>query len=904
MARQKQFDPAESFNKVLRDALEHYNDVTWLDDHSILATPYYLGRSLESLSAGKATRNRRGQALQSVLWHAATLMWPGRMPSSRQSLLAEVDKERHLQGHSGPRYKFLLLDLRYLRRYFPPRTYPAAATTIPDFLGVSSTRFYVHLAQAVSDLGALVLDQLQPELRLEQPLTDSILLGRDEVKSAVLEELGSNKSVTISGVSGIGKSSLGAAVAANWSEGPCFWFTVHPGLNDDLHSIIFSVAHFLNQSNHSTLWLQMLANNGEIGSLEQLLGLLRADLQAAKIGQFLFCFDEIDLLRTTDNEPRKRAHIQILEFLESLQQVIPLLLIGQRALIDTESHHVLGPLSMADAGQLFTYADVHLEQQALQRIYTYTRGNPRLLELVLAFIKSGGKENELPGLAGDALAKPLFHRLWKRLDVHEKSILNLLSVMRSYIPAKSRPESAGAIATLIQRKLIKPDLGGGIILVSFFRQLIYFDLLAEHRQLLHKEAAAMRAQLGEFTAAAFHFWKAEDYDSAVAVWFPHQEHEIRRGQGSAAHEIFRNIAPNRLKGQRRRQLKVIQGRLYLLAGEAERALEGLEEYTWHQDEEITADALTQMGTASGILGRDQAAAAQYEEAINTLTRLTSKIAEQHVLLSMVFLREGDNQAARREVIVARHDIDRLQGLIAYATADFENARKYLDKALAAARLVDDNRRIALTHQHLAMVAGRQGDIESASQHADASIEIFQEIGDRLKAEGVRAEFAGVYLNNRQFEKYVQLAARSLRFFEQIKHERWLSVLSNNLAEAYMELGDLEQAKEFAYRVLRLENERSLPYTHYTLGLVFEKEHQYDRAEQTLQQGILLAQQIEDKFIEAYLQRALGQLLVRRRKDVQGNTVLQSALHLFEAIGLTKEVEITAELLQTTASQRP
>jgi tetratricopeptide (TPR) repeat protein len=896
MPRQKKISPADAFHVALRTALQHYNDHKWLGQESILTTPYFLGQQLRTEDTG-ADAVGRGQALCRLLQDAAADLWPGHLPEKQQELMEAVDKERQEQGHTGPCYAFCLLELQFFRQLFPPRAFPATKKAIPDFLGVSSTRFYVHLDKAITRLGKRLLDRVQSTLRLEQPIPVDTLVGRDHILTALVSELSDGHSVFLSGQGGVGKTSLGAAIGAAWPSDHVLWFTFHPGLNDDFGSVIFAIGHFLNQRLRSSLWLYLIAHEGRIGNIDLALGFLRADLQEWDHTPPLFCFDEVDLLHTSDNEPRRRTHIQVLEFLDSLRGLAPLLFIGQRALLDTDSHYTLSALNVVDTERLLNQANVYLDNHQLHQLHHYTGGNPRLLELYMALHHSGDEAVDVGQLASGSSAQPLFHRLWKRLDNQERQILAGLSVLRSRVSRHAWPDKQRAIDSLIQRRLVKVDLAGGVVLLPFFRQIIYRDLPIERRQHLHHKAGLVRAQYGDYTKAAYHFWQAEDYGAAVDVWYPHQDEEIQHGQSGAAHEIFRHISPGKLTGPHQKQLKLIQNRLFLLAGEAEHILEGMENFTWHLEEEITADAFAQWGYAHAILGNYETAQEKFDDAIEILCRLTGKIADLHFHRGQTFHREADFEAARCEIRLAQIDIHILQGQIESFARNFPLARsKYLE-ALELAKLARDERREARVHMFLTYVANRQGQIKLAQEHAARAMAYFQKIGDRQSLENVRAELASAYLNVRQFEAVIEPSEKALRFFEQIKHERWITAICNNLAEAYFETGQIDKAKEYVFRVLRMEVPRSLPYAHYTLGLIYEKEEEWEHCEATLQQGIQIAKQIEDKFIEAYLQRLLGNFYIKRGVLEQGQRPLQTALDLFAHMGLDKEVVVTRENLE-------
>ncbi len=148
---------------------------------------------------------------------------------------------------------------------------------------------------------------------------------------------------------------------------------------------------------------------------------------------------------------------------------------------------------------------------------------------------------------------------------------------------------------------------------------------------------------------------------------------------------------------------------------------------------------------------------------------------------------------------------------------------------------------------------------------------YAEIGDRMQVEGMRAELAGMYLNVRQFEEVIEPSEKALQFFERIKHDIWISTISTNLAEAYMETGRLDKAKEMAFKALRLEIPNARPYALYTLGHIHDRESNPAHAVVAFTEGIEVARANSDPFIEAYLQRALGALLGPTRTAGAGSS---------------------------------
>ncbi len=588
MARQKGVTPSTVFSVTVRAALEHAADPAWLGRHSPLATPYFLGQWPPGQTYPTGER-ARGLLLQATLREAAAEMWGGSLPATRDVLAAAVDEDRAAQGSKSSRYHYFLLELRYLRRHYPSNTFPTAVEAMPGYVNVSSTRFFIHLEEAIDELCRRLLDRLNPALRLERPGLILSPIGRESTVAAITGDLRAGRSVAVTGASGVGKTTVGAAMIAGW-PGEVFWHTFRPGLNDDLNSVLFNLGHFTRNAGAPTLWAQLLAGEGRGAPLAQSVGMLHMDLEAIAGRQPLFCFDEMDLLQTAAGDPRRKQHAQTLELLESLRGLVPLLLVGQRVYVDTDAHYALEPLPAAGSAALLRRLGLEPDTGTLHRIQQFTGGNPRLLELYAALHHSGDEADDVLRLPQESSAKPLFNRLWRRLGANERTLLAALSAFRSYAPRDAWASVETELADLAGRGLIKTDPAGGVALLPFVRDLVFNALSPDHQKHQHKDAAYIRAQRGDYTAAAHHFVLAGEPDSAVEVWFIHQDAEILAGQAAAADKVFQEIEPAQIEGSRRTELRVIQNRLALLAGESERVLEGMEGFSWDADDETTAEA--------------------------------------------------------------------------------------------------------------------------------------------------------------------------------------------------------------------------------------------------------------------------------------------------------------------------
>ena len=651
---------------------------------------------------------------------------------------------------------------------------------------------------------------------------------------------------------GSGKTTLGGAVASEW-EGDVFWYTFRPNLNDNLNSLLFTLGHFIQQHTSSVLWLQLMANRGSTMDRALLMGLLRGDLAKLNSDSMpLLIFDEVDLLHTAESNPRSQAHSEVLELLEALCAETSVLLIGQRAYIDTPHHIALTPFDVGVTRQLL--AELDLSAQLTERIHRYTRGVPRMIMLVQALLRSGDDPQQLFSLHAHAFARPLFHRLWRRLERGEQELLAALSVFRSHVPANAWTEHEAALASLENRQVLIRDTNEGVMLLPFIRALVYDELRPEQRETLHAQAARLRTTHGSYTAAAYHYWMSDSPEAAVAVWYPHRHIEIRRGHSRSALDIFGQISANRLKGTSRKQLKLLQNELYLLAGQAERVVQGMAQYTWEVDESLAATAYYQWGEAELALGRFENALEQYGKSVTIYAQHTKEMAQGLFRRAQAQIGQVELQAAHTEAAHAQFIVQRLNGFLQLNSGNYHIAEKHLKEALATAEQLEISAETAGIHHLLCACYGRISVTETAQLHADAAIQLYRSLGNRLMVESVRADVAGIYLNVRQFDKVITASERALQFFEQINHSPRLASLCNHLAEAYLETGNLDKAKQFALRVLRLEEQRSLPYALYTLSMVHKHEGNLDLAKAAIERGINIARLNNDRFIETYLRQ--------------------------------------------------
>ncbi len=894
----------QGFDHQLKQALKHFHDAAWLSQHSALASSYFLG---DVAPADPATA--RGTALQGALRRAADSLWGESGPANRQQL--ETDMPLILQTPGAPRYAFLVLELRYFHRFFKPRRLPQIWE---EFLGESRAEFYRDLDAAVDLLGRALLGQLRPTFRLEQPLQlAGAFVGRERVRQQCLAALRAGQSVAFSGPGGVGKTTLGSVIVTDWSAGAVFWYTIRPTLTDHLHSLLYSLGYFLHRQGASNLWRMLAtqdaaaAGSGGGGALRQVqggllaLGLLREDLAQLPPAPLL-CFDELDRLRPMDVENTPPAHRQLLEFVDSLRGLAPLLIIGQRAVVDTDAHHALTGLPEPELQRLLQNAHINLSRQEAARLRQYTDGNPRLLRLFIALHQANEANPEnaasaLPDLGQTPALQPLFDRLWLRTTAAEQRLLQTLSVFRSPAPQDAWQAHTAAWDSLRQRGLLLTDEQGGVTLWPALRDLIYAELPVELREQLHAQAAVVRAGRGEYTAAAHHLCQAGAVKQAIQLWFPQRQQEIQRGQAAAALAVFQEVSLRRLAKKEQQALALLRAELYQLGGESARGLADLEAVDWPAAAAVTIQARALQGAFQEALGQPEAALATYEVGMAAALEMQRQLLLLRERRARLHVRQRQMPQAWREARLAQYEAENLQGVVQAEQGEYAAAYESYQRALAVAEGVGYDAGIARTHRDLITLLSRQGKLDEVIVHAEQAIAYYNRIGDRLNQETVRSILSSTYIQTQQYDLAVQAAGQALPFFERIGHTHGIGATAANLAEGYFGLGEMAQARRYALLVLQQEEPFTYPYALFTLGLVGQAEGKLDEAAHAFASSARIAAQNDDRFMLAYARRAQAEVFLAQAQLAEAREAAAAAFALFTDLGMMQEAAQTRKLQQ-------
>jgi tetratricopeptide (TPR) repeat protein len=862
MAPGKTLEAADSFNEQLKQALEHATDPAWLGQHSPLAMPYFLGAHLWG-QPDADTAAGRGLVLRSLLREAAQMV--GR------------------QDADGA-YAERLLELSFFQ--------PTLLFDILDTLGIGRSTYYRHLAKAIQQLSAMLVRSLKPALRLEAPLPEPIH-GRESELDEAAGLLQAGRSVALTGSSGMGKTSLGVVLASRLAPAPLFWFTVRPSLNDQLSSLVFALGYFLHRQGASSLWLQLVADGGKVDS-KMVFSLVRHDLEHLRATPPLLCFDEVDLLRPDEFED----HGQILAFLESLRGQAPLLLIGQRRVLDADHEYNLAGLDPAAMRAMADQLALRLSADDLAQLHDYTAGNPRLIRLLMTLHRAGEPLLEtLPRAAGTPSLELLAARILRRLDPEEQQILLALAVFRRFAPADAWADQRAALSRLIAAHLVQQDGVGGVAVMMALRPAVYQLIPPAEREARHLGAAGIRAVRGEYTAAAYHFIRGGRPEVAIAQWYGQREQEIDQGQAMVALGLFSQVSPSHLPQSAAELLVIIRSELRMLAGEYDQVREDLQSLFWSPDRVATVRARQLEGDVSVRYSQFDRALDEYQSGLSTATLLLEReVSQFHVKLGMVYGRQRDLDHAWREARLASYEVEHLQGYLQVARGDYAQSYRHYRAALAIAEELSYGEGIARTCSSLARVLAQQAEFSEATVYWERACQYYQTSGNLSLLAGVKANQAGLYVDMGRSAAAIAPAEEALELYTRLGESQGRGHAAHNLANAHQALGNLEVAADYARLAIKVGQPGVKPYSLLTLAEIRLAQQNLVEADEYCRQSIEAGERRHDQRITAYAWRVRGQAHLAGQQPDRARPAFEQALELFQQLNVPQEVEQTRLLL--------
>ncbi|MBX0327051.1 CHAT domain-containing protein [Oscillochloris sp. ZM17-4] len=687
------------------------------------------------------------------------------------------------------------------------------------FLRVPDGRLWLDETAAIPVAPAGPAIPPPPEPARPPELTGFV--GRAAELAAFSASLARDGVVVFTGMPGVGKTSMAAALARQVGEpGTTFWHSFRPG--EGVDTLIWALAGFLAQQDQAGLWELLQSTRLSGGQPPPTAVLIDYLIQSLADSGLLLCLDDFHLV---DDDP------QIEPLVERLR---PLLRAGQLRVIITAwrvpafstdlSIERLAELSAADADLLLAARGVVLEPELAAQLYAHTNGNPQLLVLAADALRRTGDPARLIGALTevDSIERYLLDTIDAALSNEERGTMKPVAALLE--PGGTR----GAIEALADGASVRRplrSLSDRYLLVTqeaaagkeyhqhaIVQRFYYEELGKRERAELHRRAADYyETEEPNPLRAVLHHLRAGELGRAVALAASSVYDAINSGQARLLSSLLAQIPAERLGPSQAAALDTAQAELLALLGEFAEARERLER-ALRVGDEWGEPPLTQ-AKRQRLLGMVQVRMSNYPESEAACRAGLALLASQplpdlevallQIQLAQALWPQKHLDSAEEACNVAqaalppepaapvqRVTILQLQAMIAGQRGHYAEAVARLEHALPLTRQSGDVRVLAVLLYNLGFYAYQVDQLERSDACLRESLTLRTQIGDR-RGRMLGANMIGIIQKDRgdyvaaqaSFEECLQIA-------EALQHRRYQAISLMNIGSAQLSQGQL------------------------------------------------------------------------------------------------------------------
>jgi tetratricopeptide (TPR) repeat protein len=732
---------------------------------------------------------------------------------------------------------------------------------------------HVHQAPAV---------EIAPPPEPAHPPEREVFIGRDAEIAYYAEKLTTSHIAVITGMAGVGKTSLAAALARRTAlPNKIFWHTFHTG--ESFQSIVWTLAGFLAHQDQPELWRLLQASRQTGGQPPPAETLFDYLLQMVRGRGYLLCLDDFQFV---DEDPLLN---QLVERLRRavLAGELDLIITGRRmpVFVQTVQFTPLDGLSLIDTATLTAARCISLPVDFVAQLHARTGGNAELLTLAIeALCQAANPSALLDRLAEtDDIERYLLTAVDRNLTEEERIVMGAVAVMLGYPTTRDAVEAVldgpnvrRTLSSLGNRYLLSASQGraGAEYVQHAMVQAFYYDLLGRaERRAMHKRAATYYQQEEpEPLRAMLHAERSSDYALMVQIAAENTWTLINRGHAQVLHKSLGRLNAGQLDALSWAKALLARGQVQALLGDGAASCVSLE-------------------TALTTLAQQPDTRERRELSVRACLSLGDLLTGEAPQEALAWLQEGlailglDTSRTLEGALYVK------LGGVESALGHYEPAEDALTRALAILPPEATQLR-ASALMNLGTVCSLAGDLTRSIEYGLQALDVAEQLNDRflaLKVEsnlGIDREITGDWVD--AASRY----RRSLELAEQLGSVYEQSRIANSLGCLLTKQGDYAGAQGTLERALNLAREHNLNETAlYILSSQIELQVRrgcWAALSSTLDQAELLASKIANRYLEPYIQ--IGRM---QASLALGDT--EKALAAAEqALALARELELTLE----------
>lgn len=740
--------------------------------------------------------------------------------------------------------------------------------------------------------GALPAQFAPPPVEAYAPPEQAGFVGRVPEIVRYRQTLSEAGLVIVSGMAGVGKTSVAAFMANEAPPTYAFW---HNFRDANVQAFVYRLAGFLAHHQRAELWEMLEAarlTRSNPPDLAVSFDVLAAQLPPLPVW---LCFDDFHLVETN-------AHLQA--FLQRLtasgRRRVKLLLTTRRypSFLPASGQEELSGLSLVDARAFLAERDVTLPAALVTALHDVTAGNATFLTLAAAALRASNRPADLIAQLArvDDIERYLMVEVNDHLSGDEQRVMEAVAIFKGRPAARAALEHVlelqdvrRVLRELADRFLLTVARRGGERRYSQHQiiEAFYYDQPRHDRRLaLHARAADYFERLAPAPFPAVqHHALAREAAPALRAAKENVRTIVNEGLATPLLQVLENVLPPELDPRPELERQLFCGKLRALGGDYDRARRCFE----------TAAALLDEQPASPEVNALRA------ELCLGMAELLERRAPREAL---TWIQKGLEVAPRQE---GRHvaALKILTGTVNMHMGNFGGALEMFHDGLDDLPAGLSAQRVNAL-KNLGAVAFNLGRLEEAAAYSERALAMSRQLRDHLQTARVLINLGPIRYMSGDWQGAIDDLEEGLAIAERLGSSDAILSLHTNLGGMYVEKGDHERAFAHLNEVLRLaegQHTHQVVTARIRLAQLYNLEGQWETAAVTLKKAEALARQIND---QASLASILGFQAVTRKGlgDLEAaHRLVQEALALDKTLGYRFSLGQNLRVLGTIVAAR-
>ncbi len=677
-------------------------------------------------------------------------------------------------------------------------------------------------------------------------------IGRQAELASYRRQLQTNHFLIITGMPGVGKSTLAARLLQSppFASKHVFWHTFRQ--NDEIEATIWNLAAFLAHAGRPAIWKSLQNEHTPPPMI-----ILRAIVQTLKEIDSVICFDDYHAAI------QEKTFNQLIQpILNAVDVSLSLIIISRRM----PTHFSIPPaapldgLSIDDASWLLAHHGIHLDEEAINALYQTSQGNPQLLILAIAMSKQGKNIASFESFwDSEAIARYLLLEIYQGLNEQERAVMRAVSIFDGEFATRTAIEhildegsQLQTILSLVERYLL---ISKKVQNESTFSQhavvrKFFYELMSEsERKGLHRKTAGY-FELNHYPLlAAFHYEQADIIDEAIRLVPENPQQYIGQGKVWLLERLTQRLvkklgeSATLADNSQYAKLMKLQGAVYRTQGRYQQAVEAYQNaYNSNMEDDVKAEFEYELGVTYEHLMLYEQAREYYERSLTRYLSLhdVGGISRAYRGLGWVSYRQGMTNAAinyhQKSLEMAEKSQDDYLiacskfglGTTTIHVHEYENAKQLIEESRRFFHRCGDRLLEAKATGNIGYIFGQLGDSEQQFKYYESAMSLFQEIGDIKSQQIGHHNFVGYCLQKGEKEKAHTHAQKLFELAQMTNHPYHLCIANSDLTAVSLANNEIELALKYSNETRQLAEQlpdsiavgiafRSLGSVHHYLG---------------------------------------------------------------------------------------